>query len=75
MYSWQFSKNFPLPNNGGHFVFLNFCQKWKNKFASVSLTVPDRAISFDPTNAKRHEAEIIYMYTNKYLSIIDIFYK
>ena len=22
-----------------------------------------------------HEAEIIYMHTNKYLSIIDIFYK
>ena len=50
----------------------------KQKFASISLTVQDRAISlkfFDPTNAKRHEAEIIYMYTNKYLSIIDIFYK
>ena len=30
---------------------------------------------FNPTNAKRHEAEIIYIYTNKYLSIIDIFYK
>ena len=30
---------------------------------------------FDPTNAKRNEAEIIYMYSNKYLSIIDIFYK
>ena len=30
---------------------------------------------FDPTNAKRHEAEIIYMYTNKYLSIIDRIYK
>ena len=27
---------------------------------------------FDPTNAKRHEAEIIYIYTNKYLSIIVI---
>ena len=23
----------------------------------------------------QHEAEIIYIYTNKYLSIIDIFYK
>ena len=30
MYSWQFSKNFPLPKNGGHFEFSNFCQKWKN---------------------------------------------
>ena len=26
----QFSKNFPLPKNGGHFEFSNFCQKWQN---------------------------------------------
>ena len=26
----QFSKNFPLPKNGGHFDFTNFCQKWQN---------------------------------------------
>ena len=46
MYSWEFSKNFPLPKNGGHFVFSNFCQKMeKHKFASISLTVRDRAIS------------------------------
>ena len=30
MYSWQFSKNFPLPKNGGHFEFSNFCQKRQN---------------------------------------------
>ena len=30
MYSLQFSKNFPLPKNGGHFEFSNFCQKWQN---------------------------------------------
>ena len=30
MYSWQFSKNFPLPQNSGHFKFSNFCQKWQN---------------------------------------------
>ena len=42
---WQFSKHFSLPKNGGHFEFSNFCQKWKNKFASISLTVQDRAIS------------------------------
>ena len=42
----QFSKNFPLPKNGGHFEFSNFCQKMaKHKFASISLTVRDRAIS------------------------------
>ena len=41
MYSWQFSKKFPFPKNGGHFVFSNFCQK---KFATISLTVRDRAI-------------------------------
>ena len=45
-YTLQFSKNFPLPKNGGHFEFSNFCQKWqKHKFASISLTVRDRAIS------------------------------
>ena len=42
----NFQKNFPLPTYGGHFEFSNFCQKWgKNKFASISLTVRDRAIS------------------------------
>ena len=46
MYSLQFSKNFPLPKNGGHFEFSNFCQKMaKHKFTSISLTVRDRAIS------------------------------
>ena len=46
MYSLQFSKNFPLPKNGGHFEFSNFCQKMaKHKFASISLTMRDRAIS------------------------------
>ena len=66
MYSWQFKKNFPLPKNGGHFEFSNFLPKIeKQKFASISLTVQDFVEMFDPTNAKRHEAEIIYMYTNK----------
>ena len=42
----NFQKKFPLPKNGGHFEFANFCQKWKkHKIASISLTVPDRAIS------------------------------
>ena len=45
MYSCQFSKNFPLPKNGGHFEFSNFYQKClKHKFACISLTVRDRAI-------------------------------
>ena len=26
----NFQKKFPLPKNGGHFEFSNFCQKWKN---------------------------------------------
>ena len=40
------SKKFPLPKNGGHFELSNFCQKMeKHKFASISLTVRDRAIS------------------------------
>ena len=46
MYSTQFSKNFPLPKNGGHFEFSNFSQKMaKHKIASISLTVWDRGIS------------------------------
>ena len=46
MYSCQFSKKFPLPKNGGHFVFSNFWQKMeKHKFATIALTVRDRAIS------------------------------
>ena len=36
-------KNFPLPKNGGHFEFLPKIEKLK--FASISLTVQDRAIS------------------------------
>ena len=43
MYSLQFSKNFPLPKNGDHFEFLP--KMAKHKFASISLTVRDRAIS------------------------------
>ena len=39
----QFSKNFPLPTYGGHFEFLP--KMAKHKFASISLTVRDRAIS------------------------------
>ena len=41
-----FKKTFPLPKNGSHFEFSNFCQKWKKrKFASISLIVRDRVIS------------------------------
>ena len=43
MYSLQFSKKFPLPKNGSHFEFLP--KMAKHKFASISLTVRDRAIS------------------------------
>ena len=43
MQSLQFSKNFPLPKNGGHLEFLPKMAKYK--FASISLTVQDRAIS------------------------------
>ena len=46
MYSCQFSKIFPLPKNGDHFEFSNFCQKClKHKFACISLPVRDRTIS------------------------------
>ena len=36
-------KKFPLPKNGGHFEFLPKMEK--QKYASISLTVRDRAIS------------------------------
>ena len=39
----NFQKKFPLPKNGGHFEFLPKMRK--HKFASISLTVRDRAIS------------------------------
>ena len=29
MYSWQFSKKFPLPKNGGYFEFSNFAKNGK----------------------------------------------
>ena len=46
MYSWQFSKKFPLPKNDCHFEFFEFLPKMaKHKLASVSLTMRDRAIS------------------------------
>ena len=45
MYSWQFSKNFPLTKNGVHFEFLP--KMAKHKFASISLTMRDRAILFE----------------------------
>ena len=32
----NFQKNFPLPKNGGHFEFSNFCQKWENTKLLVS---------------------------------------
>ena len=42
----NFQKKFPLPKNSGHFEFSNFFPKMAtHKFASISLTVRDRAIS------------------------------
>ena len=40
----NFQKKFPLPKNGGHFEFSNFCHFFY-EFASISLTVRDRSIS------------------------------
>ena len=62
-------------------AILNFQIFAKNRKTGICFYLLNRARYcdfvkiFDPTNAKRHEAEIIYIYTNKYLSIIDIFYK
>ena len=71
-------KKFSPPQKWRPFWFFKFLPKIeKQEFASIFLTVQDSDFVkiYDPTNAKRHEAEIIYIYTNKYLSIIDIFYK
>ena len=43
IYSCQFSKDFPLPKNNGHFEFSPKMEK--HKLAFVSLTVRDRGIS------------------------------
>ena len=46
MYSLQFSKNFPLPKKWRPFCIFEFLPRMaKHKFASISLTVRDRAIS------------------------------
>ena len=60
-------------------AILNFWIFAKNRKTEICfLTMQDRVtlskFSTQPMQ-KGHEAEIIYMYTNKYLSIIDIFYK
>ena len=42
----NFQKKISLPKNGAHFEFSDFLPKMaKHKFASISLTVRDRAIS------------------------------
>ena len=40
MQSLQFSKHFPLPKNGGHFEFSNFCQKWQNTILLRKIALP-----------------------------------
>ena len=45
MYSWQFSKNFLFPKMAAILNFRIFAKNGKHKFASISLTVRDRAIS------------------------------
>ena len=64
MYSLQFSKNFPLPKNGGHFEFLP--KMAKHKFASISLTVRDRAIS-SKFSTHRVSKECTLQFSKKFL--------
>ena len=33
----NFQKKFPLPKNGGHFEFSNFCQKWQTQICFYLL--------------------------------------
>ena len=46
MHSWQFSKKIYSPQKWRPFGIFEFLPKMEqHKFASISLTVPDRAIS------------------------------
>ena len=71
----NFQKIFLFPKMA---AILNFRIFAKNRKTEICFYLLNHAIQsdfvkiFDLTNAKRHEAEIIYMYINKYLSIIDI---
>ena len=71
--------NFRIFAKNGKTQIFKFLPKIeKQKFASISLTVQDRAISSKFSTQpmqKGMKLKYRYMYTNKYLSIIDIFYK
>ena len=71
----NFQKIFLFPKMAAILNFRIFAKNRKTEICFYLLNCArysDFVKIFDPTNAKRHEAEIIYMYTNKYLSIIDI---
>ena len=63
-YSLQFSKKFPLPKNGGHFEVLPKMEK--HKFASVSLTVRDRAISSKYSTHRLSEKCYSWQFSKKF---------
>ena len=55
-----------------------FAKNRKTEISSIFLTVQDRVISSKFSTQpmqKGIKLKIIYMYTNKYLTIIDIFHK
>ena len=61
MYSWQFSKNFPLPKYGGHFEFSNFCLKWQNTKLLLSpkpCEIERFRRNFRPTGYVRNEKKM-----------------
>ena len=66
MYSWQFSKNFTLFKNGGHFEFSPNMEKCK--FASISLTVRDRAISVKCSTHRVSQQTTVCNFQKNFLS-------
>ena len=78
MYSGNFQKIFLFPKMA---AILNFQIFAKNRKTGICFYLLNRgkiewfSSKFSTQPMQKHEAEIIYIYTNKYLSIIDIFYK
>ena len=63
-----FQKIFPSPKMEAILNFRIFAKNLKTQICFYLLNrarYSDFVELFDPINAKRHEAEIIYMYTNK----------
>ena len=89
MYFCQFSKNFTLPKNGGHFEFSNFCQKLKNtnfllskkctlgNFQKIFLSPKMAAILNFRIFAKNGKRQICFYLLNcpRWINFVEIFHR